>query len=147
VLAWKGDEQEDPHRTAERSARLAAWAGQRGLLIEREEETRLLALLDRPQVAVLVAAPGSAPLGGDDLAAALTTMAGWSGTATVSLLLAPDPQRSGHPSADLEPERRPLEELLASGSGHRPLDPEPRPGAFIVWQRAGQGRRGVRAGS
>jgi 3,4-dihydroxy 2-butanone 4-phosphate synthase/GTP cyclohydrolase II len=116
-------------------ARLAAWAGERGLLIEREEETRLLALLDRPQVAVLVAAPGSTALRGEDLAAALTAMAGWSGTASVSLLLAPDPQRSGHPSADLEPERRPLGELVGTERPAGPLLSDPRPGSFMVWQR------------
>ena len=52
-------------------------------------------------------------------------MGGWPLTRQLSLLLAPDSQRSNHPSADLEPERRPLAEL---GSGLRV-----QPGAFLVW--------------
>jgi len=57
----------------------------------------------------------------------------------VSLLLAPDAQRTGHPSVDLEPERRPIHELspvaMSPGSPASALPQELLPGAFIVWQR------------
>jgi 3,4-dihydroxy 2-butanone 4-phosphate synthase/GTP cyclohydrolase II len=38
-------------------------------------------------------------------------MAQWPGTQSVCLLLAPDAQRSTHPSVSIEAERRPLQEL------------------------------------
>jgi 3,4-dihydroxy 2-butanone 4-phosphate synthase/GTP cyclohydrolase II len=41
-------------------------------------------------------------------------MAGWPQTGSVSLLLAPDSQRTTHPSNTLEAERRPLVELQAN---------------------------------
>jgi 3,4-dihydroxy 2-butanone 4-phosphate synthase/GTP cyclohydrolase II len=50
----------------------------------------------------------------------------------VSLLLAPDMQRSSHPSVDLEPERRPLAELAASGTMDL-AQLQLRPGSFLVW--------------
>ena len=71
-------------------------------------------------------------------------MARWQGTDGVHLLLAPDARRKGHPSIDLEPERRLLSDLVP-----RPPEVEPgnggpaptlacpllnlTPGAFIVW--------------
>jgi hypothetical protein len=50
------------------------------------------------------------------LLAALEQLANWPATSRVSLLLASDGQRSAHPSAALEPQRRPLIELGAKGS-------------------------------
>ena len=41
----------------------------------------------------------------------LTRMARWTATQSVCLLLAPDAQRSTHPSNTLEAQRRPLVEL------------------------------------
>mgnify|MGYP003327175481 CR=1 FL=1 len=94
---------------AERLQDLRQWAEQHGVLLEREEHSRVLALLDQPQLAVLVEG-GTASL----LAEGLQRMAAWSATQSVSLLLAPDSQRSAHPSSTLEAQRRPLLELQAA---------------------------------
>jgi 3,4-dihydroxy 2-butanone 4-phosphate synthase/GTP cyclohydrolase II len=53
-------------------------------------------------------------------------MGHWRETSAVSLLLAPDAQRSSHPSADLEPEQRSLAQLSA--------ELKVQPGAFLVWR-------------
>jgi 3,4-dihydroxy 2-butanone 4-phosphate synthase/GTP cyclohydrolase II len=88
---------------------------------------------------VLLAAPAEGQLTAEDLRGYLQAMAGWRGTAAVSLLLAPDAQRTGHPSVNLEPERRPIRELNdgvglpAALRGARAG--ELRAGAFVVWQR------------
>jgi 3,4-dihydroxy 2-butanone 4-phosphate synthase / GTP cyclohydrolase II len=58
-------------------------------------------------------------------------MAAWSGTAAVSLLLAPDAQRTGHPSVDLEPVRRPISELCETPST---IPDILSPGTFVVWR-------------
>ena len=68
----------------------------------------MLALLNQPDLAVLVASGEAA-----QLAQMLHTMAAWPHTGSVSLLLAPDSQRTVHPSNTLEAERRPLVELQA----------------------------------
>ena len=60
------------------------------------------------------------------VAAALVLMGGWPQTERVSLLLAPDGQRSSHPSADLESEQRPLADLGT--------DLIVQPGAFLIWR-------------
>ena len=60
-------------------------------------------------LAVLVASGDAA-----QLAQVLHTMAGWPQTGSVSLLLAPDSQRTAHPSNTLEAQRRPLAELQAN---------------------------------
>ena len=88
---------------------LTDWAGQYQLEIQREDHPRLLALLDRPSLAVLVT--GSNP---EVLQSGLTRMAQWPTTQSVCLLLAPDAQRSTHPSVSIEAERRPLRELAAA---------------------------------
>ena len=88
---------------------LTAWAAQHQLEIQREDHPRLLALLDRPSLAVLVT--GSSP---EILKAGLTRMARWYATQSVCLLLAPDAQRSTHPSVSIEAERRPLQELASA---------------------------------
>jgi hypothetical protein len=68
-----------------------------------------------------------------DLAALLTLLGGWPHTRAVALLLAPDGPRSSHPSALLEPERRPLAELHQAATLACPrLSLEP--GAFLRWQ-------------
>jgi 3,4-dihydroxy 2-butanone 4-phosphate synthase/GTP cyclohydrolase II len=85
---------------------LQHWAAKHQLDLQREDHPRLLALLDRPSLAVLVT--GSSP---EVLKAGLTRMAQWPGTQSVCLLLAPDAQRSTHPSVSIEAERRPLQEL------------------------------------
>jgi 3,4-dihydroxy 2-butanone 4-phosphate synthase/GTP cyclohydrolase II len=141
VLAWKGREAEaasGARRQAEGLAALQDWARRRSLLLEREEHPRLLALLDRPTVAVLVAAPEGEPLPGAELLACLETMAGWEDTAAVALLLAPDAQRTEHPSVDLEPQRLPLT-ALRRGGGAGSLPPDLRPGDFLVWEAVSAG--------
>jgi 3,4-dihydroxy 2-butanone 4-phosphate synthase/GTP cyclohydrolase II len=130
VLAWSGSS--DEHTLAERLEHLQAWALEQGLQLGREEHPRLLALLHQPALAVLIG-PGA---GQDGLAEAgltdlLQRLARWPHTRSVALLLAPDAQRTNHPSALLEPQRRPLAELAAGGGAATglPLQAE----AFLVW--------------
>jgi 3,4-dihydroxy 2-butanone 4-phosphate synthase/GTP cyclohydrolase II len=133
VIAWQGDrgpETEAPAREAKRHGQLESLALERGLLLEREEHPRVLALLNRPVLAVLLAAPAGGQLTLDDLALSLQVMAAWSGTAAVSLLLAPDAQRTGHPSVDLEPVRRPISELRENPTT---VPHFLSPGTFMVW--------------
>ncbi|MCX5933086.1 MAG: bifunctional 3,4-dihydroxy-2-butanone-4-phosphate synthase/GTP cyclohydrolase II [Cyanobacteria bacterium] len=113
VIAWSAASGAPEQAEAEHWPQLRGWASERGLELRREEHPRLLALLGQPQLALLLAqgAGGDERLSEADLLSALTLMAGWSGTRAVSLLLSPDAQRSAHPSATLEPERRPLLEL------------------------------------
>jgi 3,4-dihydroxy 2-butanone 4-phosphate synthase/GTP cyclohydrolase II len=108
VLAWRWSGAGEPE-TGELAAHLQElqqWAAELTLELEREEHPRVLALLDQPELAVLL--PGS---DNQHLAEALHRMARWPATASVSLLLAPDAQRSTHPSNTLEAQRRPLVEL------------------------------------
>ncbi len=130
VLAWHGEADEPV--LAERLHALQQWAGQRGLQLEADHQARLLALLNQPRLAVLLSRFEEQELGWEAIAAGLATLGHWPQTQMVSLLLAPDMQRSSHPSVDLEPERRPLAELAASG----PMDLaqlQLRPGSFLVW--------------
>ena len=108
VLAWnrRSDGEAEGAALAERLQELRHWSEQHGVQLEREEHSRVLALLDQPQLAVLVEG-GDAQL----LADGLQRMAAWADTQSVSLLLAPDSQRSAHPSNTLEAQRRPLLEL------------------------------------
>jgi len=146
VLSWHGPH--DPLLGASRLEVLRDWSRRKGLLLDREEDPRLLALLDRPGLALLLAAHQSRQLTAADLAGPLMEMARWQGTTGVNLLLAPDARRKGHPSIDLEPERRQLTDLVpAADSGAADGDGgsgEPgrtltcpllnlTPGAFIVW--------------
>ncbi len=142
VLGWQGPE--DPLLGANRLENLRDWARRKGLLLEREEDPRLLALLHGPGLALLLAAHQSRQLSAADLAGPLMEMARWQGTTGVNLLLAPDAQRKGHPSINLEPERRPLADLVPLPAGVEAGDGEPAmtltcpllnltPGAFIVW--------------
>ena len=88
---------------------LSVWAGKHQLELQREDHPRLLALLDRPSLAVLVTGATA-----EVLQAALARMARWPATQSVCLLLAPDAQRSTHPSVSIEAERRPLQELASA---------------------------------
>ena len=90
---------------------LHAWASEHQLELQREDHPRLLALLDRPSLAVLVT--GSNP---EVLQSGLARMAAWPATQSVCLLLAPDAQRSTHPSVSIEAERRPLRELVSAAA-------------------------------
>ncbi|MGA1302485.1 MAG: bifunctional 3,4-dihydroxy-2-butanone-4-phosphate synthase/GTP cyclohydrolase II [Cyanobium sp.] len=132
VVAWQADGV-DPQRDHILHQRLQDWAEERHLRLLVEDHPRLLALLERPSVAVLLMAPPAQELQPADLAALLTLLGGWPHTQAVSLLLAPDGPRSSHPSALLEPERRPLVELHQAATLACPwlsLDP----GAFLRWQ-------------
>lgn len=124
VLAWHG--QVAASGQQEQLEQLQLWALEQGLQVEREEHPRLLALLDQPQLAVLLSGLDHAGSGVGAVAAALVLMGGWPKSERLSLLLAPDGQRSSHPSADLESEQRPLKDLGT--------DLIVQPGAFLVWR-------------
>jgi 3,4-dihydroxy 2-butanone 4-phosphate synthase/GTP cyclohydrolase II len=109
---------------------LKRWAADQGLQVDVEEHPRLLALLNQPRLAVLLSGLDRAGTGVDAVTAALAQMGGWPQTARVSLLLAPDAQRSSHPSADLEPQQRPLVELQSG----LPAGLSVQPGAFLIWR-------------
>ena len=121
VLAWHGQVLAN-----DQLEQLQRWALKQGLQVEREEHPRLLALLDQPQLAVLLGGLDHASSGVGAVAAALVLMGDWPQTERLSLLLAPDGQRSSHPSADLESEQRPLADLGT--------DLIVQPGAFLVWR-------------
>jgi 3,4-dihydroxy 2-butanone 4-phosphate synthase/GTP cyclohydrolase II len=131
VLAWHGDA--DGPIATEDFARLQDWAAGRGLLLELEGDSRLLALLDQPQLAVLLGGPQGRQLSAGDLAATLQQLLSRAGTGRLSLLLAPDAQRVSHPSVTLEPELRNLVDLDTRASGSCPRLTL-QPGAFIVWR-------------
>jgi 3,4-dihydroxy 2-butanone 4-phosphate synthase/GTP cyclohydrolase II len=137
VVAWQG-EGVDPQRDHTLHQRLLQWADARQLRLTPEDHPRLLALLERPSLAALVTAQAGQELQPADLAALLTLLGGCPQTRAVALLLAPDGPRSSHPSALLEPERRPLAELHQAATVACPLLPM-EPGAFIRWQGAGGG--------
>ena len=131
VLAWHGEA--TPRGLAEHLEGLSAWASDRFLLLSKEDHPRLLALLEQPQIALLLTATGDRQLTAADLAGSLMAITTWSATSSVALLLAPDAQRRGHPSADLEPQQRNLTDLRQSdGSAACPLL-NLTPGAFIRW--------------
>jgi 3,4-dihydroxy 2-butanone 4-phosphate synthase/GTP cyclohydrolase II len=126
VLAWQGRgaaTRPDPATVASHLQDLRHWAEAHGLELEREEHLRVLALLDQPELAVVM--PGGEPR---LLAEALQRMARWNETSSVSLLLAPDAQRTNHPSNTLEAQRRPLVELEAR---QQPL--QLLPGTLLRW--------------
>jgi 3,4-dihydroxy 2-butanone 4-phosphate synthase/GTP cyclohydrolase II len=131
VLAWHSTAEQ--HNTELSTVAIAAqldalqqWAQAQGLQVEREEHPRLLALLNQPALAVVLSGLDQTRGGVGAVGAALSQMAHWSHTSAVSLLLAPDAQRSSHPSADLEPQQRSLSELGA--------ELKVQPGAFLVWR-------------
>jgi 3,4-dihydroxy 2-butanone 4-phosphate synthase/GTP cyclohydrolase II len=130
VLGWEGEA--GAVQLAERLETLRGWLLEQGLLLEREEHPRLLALLAQPRLAMLLRASCERPLRPADLAAVLQRIAAWPGGRAASLLLAPDGCRVGHPSVDLEPEIRPLTDLGATASTCPRLSIAP--GAFVVWR-------------
>jgi 3,4-dihydroxy 2-butanone 4-phosphate synthase/GTP cyclohydrolase II len=132
VLAWCGEA--ESRTVAERIGELHHWASQRGLLLEEEEHPRLLALLDQPRLALLLTAAPNGQLSAADLAGPLMVMARWERTQAVGLLLTPDVRRRSHPSADLEPEARPLGDLQESRDSERCPLLKLTPGAFIRWR-------------
>ena len=130
VLAWHG--QVAPSGQMDQ---LQLWALKQGLMVEREEHPRLLALLDQPQLAVLLGSSDGRLLNAADLAASLQKLRQQGGTQRLSLLLAPDAQRLTHPSATLEPEFRDLKDL-SPGENESCPRLSLQPGAFVVWRAA-----------
>ncbi|MEB3173036.1 MAG: bifunctional 3,4-dihydroxy-2-butanone-4-phosphate synthase/GTP cyclohydrolase II [Cyanobacteriota bacterium] len=133
VLAWHGQrDEQDLQALRHQLERLAAEAG---LHLDSEEDPRVLAVLNHPQVALLMsAASSSAAAGGlpaQVLQRCLSAMAQEHGTRCVSILLGPDPQRLTHPRASLLDEQRDLAEL--SSQACLPLALEP--GTVVRWQR------------
>jgi 3,4-dihydroxy 2-butanone 4-phosphate synthase/GTP cyclohydrolase II len=131
VLAWHGEA--SPRAVADQVEILRQWAQERDLLLNQEDHPRLLALLEQPSIALLLAGGENRQLTAADLAGSLLAMAQWSSTTSLGLLLAPDAQRRSHPSMDLEPEQRALADLAPpSASRGCPLL-NLTPGAFIHW--------------
>ncbi len=130
VLAWQGEAQAS--QLVERLDDFRSGFLEQGLVVEQEEHPRLLALLAQPRLALLLRAPEERTLGPSDLTAALRQMAAWPGGRSVSLLLAPDRRRVGHPSVDLEPEIRPMADLGLTETTCPRLNFTP--GAFVVWR-------------
>ena len=137
VLAWQRVEQA-PEETwladaLQHHEQLEQLAQSLGLSLEREEHPRLLALLNQPDLAVLVGPGDGELLQPKVIGQLLAAMGRWQGTGQVSVLLAPDGQRTSHPSVGLEPQKRQLAELQKgepSGTGLQPLEP----GAFLIWR-------------
>ena len=130
VLAWHGQV-----ATSGQLEQLQLWALKQGLQVEREEHPRLLALLDQPQLAVLLGCPDGRLLSAADLAASLQQLMQQEGSQRLSLLLAPDAQRLTHPSATLEPEFRDLKDLNPGENESCSLL-SVQAGAFVVWRSA-----------
>jgi 3,4-dihydroxy 2-butanone 4-phosphate synthase / GTP cyclohydrolase II len=131
VLAWRGTA--DPDRRVAALETLRQWADDHQLLLEPEQDPRLLALLDQPDLALLLGSPEGKQLTAEQLAASVQQLAHQPQTEAVSLLLAPDGKRVAHPSVNLEPELRPLADLQSPTDRFCPrLAAEP--GAFIVWR-------------
>lgn len=131
VLAWDGEA--EANELAERLQHLQAWAQERGLLLESESRTRLLALLNLPRLALLLSGLEPETQAPEAVTSLLACLGSWPQTRLVSLLLSPDLQRSSHPSADLEPRRRPLAELRTGGSVSL-AGLNLQPGAFVEWR-------------
>jgi len=134
LFGWDGGDGRDPLHLSEAFDRLRGWTMEQGLLLERESDPRLLALLDQPQLAVLLGCPDGRLLSAADLAASLQQLMQQGGSKRLSLLLAPDAQRLTHPSATLEPEFRDLKDL-SPGENESCPRLSVQPGAFVVWHR------------
>ncbi|MGB5136443.1 MAG: bifunctional 3,4-dihydroxy-2-butanone-4-phosphate synthase/GTP cyclohydrolase II [Prochlorococcaceae cyanobacterium] len=128
VLAWQGHP--EVGSVLEVRERLESWALEQGLKLEPEEDPRLLALLNQPQLALLLSSGERASLEPQSLRRALELLASSDGTSRVGLLLSPEPQRINHPSASLEAQQRPLAELLQPSGQSPRLDA----GVLVVWR-------------
>ena len=133
LFGWDGGDGRDPLHLSEAFDRLRGWTMEQGLLLERESDPRLLALLDQPQLALLLGCPDGRLLSAADLAASLQQLMQQGGSQRLSLLLAPDAQRLTHPSATLEPEFRDLKDLSPGENDSCPRL-SLQPGAFVVWR-------------
>lgn len=131
VVAWRGSTLPDQRATVVEALR--QWAERHQLLLEPEQDPRLLALLDQPDLALLLCSTLNKPLSADVLAGCVQLLAHQPHTEAVSLLLAPDGQRVAHPSGSLEAELRPLADLLVPADRSCPRLAA-QPGAFLVWR-------------
>ncbi len=131
VLAWRG--LTEPDQRAAALSSLQHWADQQALQLEFEQDPRLLALLDQPELALLLGSTQGQQLSAEQLAAGVQLLANQPYTEVVALLLAPDRRRVAHPSASLEPETRPLTDLQLATDRTCPRLAA-QSGAFIVWQ-------------
>ena len=138
LLAWHGqnDTATVPARAQPQALdeRLTTLATAQGLQCQSEQDPRVLALLNQPQLAVLLSSASAAAspqaLSGQALQRCLQELARRPGTVSVSLLLSPDPQHLNHPSASLLLEERKLQDLLEQAL----LTLKPDPGLLIRWQ-------------
>ena len=130
VVSWQGL-LPDGHPAAARQI-LDTWVESKGLLAEPEEDPRLLALLNQPQLAMQLRSANAEPLSPAALSEVLALLAADANTRRVGLLLSPDPRGRNHPSASLEPERRPLAEVR-HGLG-APITTLQDRGALLIWE-------------
>ncbi|MEB3306753.1 MAG: bifunctional 3,4-dihydroxy-2-butanone-4-phosphate synthase/GTP cyclohydrolase II [Cyanobacteriota bacterium] len=102
---------------------LVAVSTARNLLIEREEDPRLRALLNLPHTLVRISSASSQePISGTSLLELLVWIAGLSFTTSVGMLLAPDGQKGLHSPTDLTVEHRSLDELRSGELQNLSLD-------------------------
>jgi 3,4-dihydroxy 2-butanone 4-phosphate synthase/GTP cyclohydrolase II len=133
VLAWHG--QAGPLAWAAQLEQLRQLAAAENLSLEVEDHPRLLALMNQPTLAVLLGPSRDKTIEAIQIEKILATMACWEATQAVSLLLAPDGQRTSHPSVALEPSARGLAELgPISSNQSSPQGLQLEPGAFLVWR-------------
>ena len=133
VLAWHG--QAGPLAWAAQLEQLRQLAAAENLSLEVEDHPRLLALMNQPTLAVLLGPSRDQTIEAIQIEKILATMACWEATQAVSLLLAPDGQRTSHPSVALEPSARGLAELgPISRNQSSPQGLQLEPGAFLVWR-------------
>jgi 3,4-dihydroxy 2-butanone 4-phosphate synthase/GTP cyclohydrolase II len=134
VLAWHG--QADPLISADHLEQLRRLAESQNLSLEVEEHPRLLALMNQPALAILITPiMERAAIETSQLETLLAAIASWEDTQAVTLLLAPDGQRSSHPSVAMEPVTRVLAELTSPPSlGARAPGLDLEPGAFLHWR-------------
>jgi 3,4-dihydroxy 2-butanone 4-phosphate synthase/GTP cyclohydrolase II len=133
VLAWHG--QAGSLAWAAQLEQLRQLAAAENLSLEVEDHPRLLALMNQPTLAVLLGPNRDQTIEAIQIEKILATMACWEATQAVSLLLAPDGQRTSHPSVALEPSARGLAELgPISSNQSSPQGLQLEPGAFLVWR-------------
>jgi len=131
LIGWRGEAAAEdlPHLLEQ----IVLLAGAQGLRVEREEDPRLLALLDQPQLALLFSADSAeAPIEAG-LPACLRRLAALDDSRGLSLLLSHDPRRLVHPSASLSSESRPLAELAGGSAEARPLPAD----TLVQWHSPG----------
>jgi len=133
LLAWHGSI--DGEGALALAAELGSLATEHGLQCQTEQDPRLLALLNQPQLALLLstASTAAAPQTAQSdlgLQNCLQRLARQPETTGVSLVLSPDPQHLNHPSASLLLEERSLQDLRQEGM----VSLQPDPGLLIRWQ-------------